>query len=566
MLELSQVQSNVLRGYRQGEAPSHVCYLFLQFKSAKAVRELLLELLPLVTTCASYDAALAGLEPLPGQTIECPTTTLNVGLAYPCLDLLGLGGNARALDERDTDATGAIEAFKCGMKARAAAILGDRGPSAPEQWEPAYRQELHAVLSLSGAQAGGLAQLRERVTAAIAGIAGAELVHEESGSQFEAPYTGKEHFGFADGIAQPEVLGSGIEGFPGDGTPNKRRGWSPVQAGEFVLGQIDESGKVQFGSPLFKHGSFMVFRKLRQHVGSFRDYTQTLAQRRGVSAELIGAKMIGRWPSGAPLVLSPRRDDAKLGADPDRNNDFRYADDPEGERCPFGAHIRRNNPREDPTGPLTPQTKLHRIIRRATPYGAWLPEGQADDGADRGTLFVVINANIARQFEFVQQNWVDGVLSSDRLTLPADRDPLIGSHTAGAKFMIPSSSRRKPPTMAWDLPNFVTTRGGAYFLLPSVDALYDIAHDVRWPNQEDPCGSGQPDEGETCRPDPSAAPEPEPETGPSPEPAPTSETAPSPETAPTSETAPSPETGPSPETAPPETAPPEAAPKPERAR
>src|SRR5690606_23788925 len=96
-----------------------------------------------------------------------PTTTLNVGLAYPCLDLLGLGGNARALDERDTDATGAIEAFKCGMKARAESILGDRGPSAPDRWEPAYQRELHAVISLSGATPSDLAQLREKIAAKI---------------------------------------------------------------------------------------------------------------------------------------------------------------------------------------------------------------------------------------------------------------------------------------------------------------------------------------------------------------------------------------------------------------
>lgn len=491
MLELSQVQSDVLRGYRQGEAPKYVNYLFLRFTDGPAIRELLLALYPRVTSCTDYDAGIpealreaAGPRPYDGAT-------LNIGLAYPSLELLGLGGNARALDERDHEATGAIEAFKCGMKARAADILGDRGPSAPEQWEPAFQDELHAVLSLASSSREQIASLRGEVEAAIEACAGAELVHEETAQHFDGALAGKEHFGFADGIAQPSVLGSGLPGYPGDGTPRKRRGWKPVQPGEFVLGQIDESGRVQFGSELFKHGSFMVFRKLRQHVGRFRDYTRALAARRGTTAEYVGAKMIGRWPSGAPLVRSPKRDDPKLGADPERNNDFRYADDADGQRCPFGAHIRRNNPREDPSGPQTSQTRLHRIIRRGTPYGSWLPEDQADDGSDRGILFIVINADIARQFEFVQQNWVDDVLSSTHLTLASDRDPLIGSQTEGAKFVIPSSSRRDRPLIAWDLPSFVTTRGGAYFLLPSIDALYDIAHDVEWPSHKDPCESGQ---------------------------------------------------------------------------
>ena len=499
MLELNQIQSNVLRGYRQGEAPKFVQYLFLRFASATAIRELLLALYPDITSCAKYDV-LTG--PAPGKrgarATPCPAPTLNIGLAYPAIDLLGLGGNARALDERDHEATGAIEAFKCGMRARATDILGDRGPSAPANWEPAYREDIHAVISLSANEQDQLDALRERVNALLE-AAGDQitLVCVEAGQHFNGDLAGKEHFGFHDGVAQPAVLGSELSSNPGDGTPKRRRGWDPLQPGEFVLGQIDESGNVQFGSPLFKHGSFMVFRKLQQQVGRFRDYTKELGERCGTNAEHIGAKIIGRWPSGAPLVLSPKRDNPKLGRDPERNNDFRYADDKDGTRCPIGAHIRRNNPREDPSGPQVAQTKLHRIIRRTTPYGDLLPPGQPDDGKQRGTLFVVINADISRQFEFLQQQWIDGVLSSTHLTLPKDRDPLVGAQAPGAKFVIPSGSSSKPPVIAWDLPSFVTTRGGAYFLLPSLDALYDIANDVPWPEDGDQCGPQVDDEPST---------------------------------------------------------------------
>lgn len=524
MLEFNQIQSNVLRGYRQGEAPKYVQYVFLRCASATALRGLLRALHEHVTSCAAYDQeADAGgrrrkqlLRPKPGIV-----PTLNIGLSYAALELLGLGGNARALDERDHEATGAIEAFKCGMIARAE-ILGDRGPSRPAAWEPAYREVIHLVISLAANKRKPLAKLRGIVDDAIAAAAGqVTVVTSEAGKHFDGPLAGKEHFGFLDGIAQPAVLGSGLSSSPGDGTPRKRRGWDPVASGEFVLGEIDESGNVQFGSPLFKYGSFMVFRKLQQHVDRFRAYTAQVGQRHGLSAEAVGAKMIGRWPSGAPLVLSPKQDNPKLGADPERNNDFRYADDADGQRCPFGAHIRRNNPREDPSGPQVSQTRLHRVIRRATPYGDWLPDGQADDGKDRGTLFVVINADISRQFEFIQNNWVDGVLSSTHLTLPEDRDPLIGAHTdermptSKGKLVIPSSARRKPPVIAWELPNFVTTRGGGYFLLPSLSTLYDIAFDIKWPANGDACGAGS-SQPSSCASDVETSPTPTPSAAPTP--------------------------------------------------
>ncbi|EDM76509.1 dyp-type peroxidase family protein [Plesiocystis pacifica SIR-1] len=510
MLELAQVQSNVLRGFRQGEAPKFVQYLFLQFASDRACRALIDALYPLVTSCEAYDQARSGAKQDPAKVGPCPVAVLNIGLSYACLELLGLGGNARALDERDHEATGAIEAFKCGMLERAESILGDRGPSAPEHWESGYRERLHAVISLASGDRGSLDTLRGEVDQRLANTAGVALVFEERGQHFDAPLEGKEHFGYTDGIAQPAVLGSGLESFPGDGTPGKRRGWSPLQPGEFVLGHIDESGQVQFGSQLFKNGSFMVFRKLAQHVARFHEYTAEVGRQRGESAEFVGSKMIGRWPSGAPLVLSPRKDNERLAANPKRNNDFRYTDDKDGTACPFGAHIRRNNPRDDPSGPLTSQTKLHRIIRRATPYGPFLPAGQADDGQDRGILFVVINADISRQFEFVQQNWVDEVLSSTHLTIPEDRDPLIATQTAGAKFLIPSGKRNEAPVIAWKLPTFVTTKGGAYFLLPSIDALYDIAKSIEWDQEGGECESGQPDEngGDGCEKSPAPAPEP----------------------------------------------------------
>lgn len=500
MLELGQIQSTILREYHRENAPPFECFVFLRFGEEKGARALIGRLLPMVTSCADVDAG--------------ATCVLNIGLTYPAVAMFGFGGEIRSLDDRDHEAAGTIEAYKCGMEARAEAILGDVDESAPSRWESVYRGgRIHAVLWLTAHTDERLRETLATVDAVVAEATGVERLHYEEAKGFTGKYAGTEHFGYADGIAQPSVLGSKVPAFPGDGTPRKRRGWDALQPGEFVLGQIDESGQTQFRSPFFANGSFMVFRKLRQHVGRFREYVTGVAERSGSTWEAVGAKMIGRWPSGAPLVLSPDCDDPELGADNKRNNDFRYADDPEGLRCPLGAHIRRNNPREDPTGPGTIQSRLHRIIRRSTPYGSRLPEGAPDDGEDRGVLFVVINADIARQFEFVQQNWVNSVKSSTGLTLPADRDPIVGQQLRGrsaGKFVMPSSDRKKGPTIAWGLPTFVTTRGGAYFLLPSLDALWDIAHDRKYDDraackQEEPRPTDvepAPTEAEPRRPSP----------------------------------------------------------------
>ena len=501
MLDLRQIQSNVLRGYRYGRAPKFVHYVFVRFDPAQTAqaRAVLAQLLPLVTCCEAYDNGAAA------------QGVLNVGLAYPAIAMFGYGGQARALDASDDEATSAIEAFKCGMRARARAYLGDDEDSAPDNWEAPYRGErMHAVFAMNAPTEAALQGIVAKVEAALKANPSVRRVHDEAGRHFDGDWAGKEHFGFADGIAQPTVLDAGDEELPGGGTPRDRKGWSRLRSGEFVLGHADELGQVQFQSPFFNNGSFMVFRKLQQHVGRYRAYVQRVAQGNGVSPELVGAKMVGRWQSGAPLVLAPDRDDPELGHDPRRNDDFRYADDPRGIRCPLGAHVRRNNPREDPSGPGTVQTRLHRIIRRSTPYGPRLPLGASEDGRERGLLFVAINANIARQFEFVQRNWVNSVLSSTHLTLPDDRDPLIGAQHGGdraGKFLIQNADRKRAPMIAWDLPRFVTTRGGAYFLLPSLDTLYNLANDVPPPPDQADCPNVE---------SPNARPEARPEPGQSP--------------------------------------------------
>ena len=269
----------------------------------------------------------------------------------------------------------------------------------------------------------------------------------------------REPFGFRDGIGQPAIEGTGIAG------TNPRE--LPLKAGEFILGYEDETGDVV--SPpqpeaLGRNGTFMVIRKLHTRVAAFRQY---LRERAGNAAdeEMLAAKLVGRWRSGAPLALSPERDDPQLGADRNRNNAYMFGHDTRGLRCPFGAHSRRMNPRDSV---IIGEVRLHRMIRRGTTYGPPLPDGNLqDDGVERGLMFAFIGAHLARQFEFVQAEWVnDGKFFGT----PGEKDPMVGSNDGNGQITVPQQPIRRRFA---GLPAFVVNRGGEYCFVPSLSA-------VRW--------------------------------------------------------------------------------------
>jgi deferrochelatase/peroxidase EfeB len=210
-----------------------------------------------------------------------------------------------------------------------------------------------------------------------------------------------------------------------------------------------------------------VFRKLHQRVAAFRRFLRDSA--RGTDGEeLLAAKMMGRWRSGAPLALCPLHDNPELGSDRNRNNDFLYeADDPAGLKTPGGSHIRRTNPRD---AAIAGVARIHRMIRRGTAYGTVLPEGiLEDDGADRGIIFAFVGAHPGRQFEFVQSQWInDGVFFG----AGQDKDPIVGLGGDASSFTVPRRPVRK---RLQGLPRFVITRGGEYGFMPGLKALRWLA-------------------------------------------------------------------------------------------
>ena len=220
---------------------------------------------------------------------------------------------------------------------------------------------------------------------------------------------------------------------------------------------------------LGRNGTYVVFRKLHTKVAAYRQYLRAKAANREQEA-LLGAKMVGRWQSGAPLALSPERDDPELGSDPRRNNDFLYGDDPRGFKCPAGAHARRANPRDALDGEGSVDVRLHRMIRRGTSYGPMLPDGVLeDDGADRGIIFVFAGAHLKRQFEFVKTQWLnDGIF----IGAPSEKDPLVGAGDGTSSFTIPERPIRR---RLQELPPFVVTRGGEYCFAPSLRAMRWLA-------------------------------------------------------------------------------------------
>jgi deferrochelatase/peroxidase EfeB len=209
----------------------------------------------------------------------------------------------------------------------------------------------------------------------------------------------------------------------------------------------------------------MAYRRLEEHVGAFRDFLRQHGGPTTEGQELLAAKLMGRWRSGAPLVLAPEKDDPTLGADYQRNNNFNYAKmDPQGYAVPLGAHIRRMNPRD--TGV---NIQRRRMIRRGATYGPPLPEGAPQDGVERGIAAFVLCASLVRQFEFAQNVWINDPNFHE---LGNERDPIIGNQDGTFDLTIPKRPIRRKIT---GLPAFTTLKGGAYFFLPGIKALRYLA-------------------------------------------------------------------------------------------
>lgn len=435
VLELDDIQNGAIH---PRPSPYVGAYIVLRIDDRRAGRELLRRLIPALADATSP------MDP-------SHQAWVSAGLSFQGLEALGVPQDS--LDSFPLP-------FQQGMAARAAE-LGDVGDSAPENWEkPFGTPDVHVGLSALSPDAARLEPVLARARTAFEELSGVTALWS---LDCHVLPTEKEAFGFRDGISHPAIEGSGI---PGSNPQEK-----PLKAGEFLLGYENERHEL---SPmprpevLGKNGTYVAFRKLHQRVAAFRQYLKANSST-PQEEDFLAAKMMGRWQSGAPLALCPMRDDPELGADPKLNNDFLYQDDdPQGLKTPAGSHIRRLNPRDSD---ISGFARFHRMIRRGTSYGPMLAPGVIDDdGAERGLAFVFVGANLERQFEFVQSEWVNkGQFFHGPV---GDKDPIAGANSGSDHFTIPQQPIRR---RLQGLPAFVVTRGGEYFFVPGLRALHWLA-------------------------------------------------------------------------------------------
>ena len=431
-LELTDIQSNILGSPPWGRA----AYLFLTMVDEQAFREGLTRLLEASGEVGFNSAEL--FEQRNARNTPRLTRALNIAFTWTGLERLGLA--KVHLDSMPL-------AFRQGMAERAD-ILGDVEQWAPNTWQGALGcKHIHVLIAafcMDGDVKDYWREIRTRIEPEAnpdgPDFIGCKVVHEEFGARIWRDGNTYEPFGFRDGVGQPDIEGVGL--------PKPWPKKSVIAAGEFVLGYRDVDGNDQIaaglvGAPfrdLCANGTYMVFRKIEQDVDRFRE--DLVAFERLSGGEDLATRFVGRRRDGTSLAVH----EAAACRDPD---DFDYANDPNGEKCPFASHARRTNPR-------TAESRRHRIIRRGMPYS---------DGSRQGMLFVCLNARIDTQFEFLQSEWCK---KGDFLgTFTEVRDPIVGG---GGTFIDPSQPIPR------SLRSYVTVRGGEYFFVPGVSALGRIAN------------------------------------------------------------------------------------------
>ncbi|MBV9488044.1 MAG: Dyp-type peroxidase [Frankiaceae bacterium] len=422
---------------------------------------------------------------LPGHDIQ--SIWINLWLSFPGLQML----DAPSLDAFPED-------FKQGMAARAS-LIGDQGRSAPDRWQSPFENGAlpHAIVVIAADTNAGIGQGYADVAGILSASGASELLPPQDGHTRPLGFRGREQFGFKDGISQP-----GIKGL----TVSSKSKTDVVAAGEFLIGYPNEDGDVS-GQPSptpppqptpynptpppplqaqlpgwATNGTFVVYRRLQQDVGAFIKFKQERAGALNLTPDTLGAKLLGRWPSGAPMEHVPGegKDIDPAQSDPsehdqavlndDHINNFNYDEDHDGTNVPRAAHVRKSNPRSIQL-PDGDRSNRHRILRRGIPYGDDFVEGEPPYGEqpqpaqDRGLLFVCFQASIARGFEFVQGRWANAPGFQE----PGDgEDPIISQDNDPRVFRLP---RAGATATELSIAQWVFTMGGGYFFAPSLTGL-----------------------------------------------------------------------------------------------
>jgi deferrochelatase/peroxidase EfeB len=441
-----------------------------------------------------------------------PASALQVAFTAPGLETLGVSAPVLA---------GFSPEFLVGMTEESRARrLGDVDNNDPSQWEWGDATNLPHLVVMFFAEPGRLTS----------------LIQDSTGPEWQAGFIemrwlktadldGVEPFGFADGISQPQIdwerrrdpiraqidysnvvaVGEFLLGYPNEYNKYTERPLLEADAASAGLLPAEDAPEK---SDLGRNGTYLVIRQLRQDVRSFWQFVHQQAGGNAGAAQQLAASFVGRTRAGDPLVSMQKEPIPGIGPDPEqiRQNQFTFEQDRAGNGCPFGAHVRRANPRNTdfpgrPTGfarlrtilgfgpkgfrdDLMSSVRFHRILRRGREYGPeLLPENALAPGPpnepERGLHFICLNANISRQFEFLQNAWIASTKFSG---LTGESDPLLGNRAKlpgcpdTDDFTAPREGNLRRRLSG--LPQFVTVRGGAYFFLPSLRALRYFARAV----------------------------------------------------------------------------------------
>ncbi|HSQ28407.1 MAG TPA: hypothetical protein VLN49_01070 [Gemmatimonadaceae bacterium] len=488
-VDYRDVQGLVRFGYRH---MTEAMYVLVRVKDARAARVWL--------RSAPITSAVTMTPP--------PSAALHIAFTAPGFQALGVPASVLA---------GFSAEFLAGMTSEnRARRLGDVGSNTPVAWDWGGSTSTvpHlVVMFFSEPDSGGVEAFMRRT----AGPSWYDAF-DELRRLGTADLDGREPFGFADGLSQPEIDWEQRR----DATADQLDYGNVAALGEFLLGYRNEYGKytdrplIDAGptaadvlpaedapekKDLGRNGTYLVMRQLRQDVRGFWQYVSAHAGGNAVDADALAAAFVGRTRDGDPLVPTSAHVIAGTGTTPDqvRLNQFTFDNDPTGARCPYGAHIRRANPRNadypgHPTGlrklmatlglgrqafleDLMSSVRFHRILRRGREYGPGLSPQDAllpapPNDPERGLQFICLNANISRQFEFLQNAWIMNTkfsgMTGESDALLGNREPIPGCADTGG-FSRPGDGtvcRRVSK-----LPQFVSVRGGAYFFLPSLRAI-----------------------------------------------------------------------------------------------
>jgi Dyp-type peroxidase family len=350
----------------------------------------------------------------------------------------------RLLKATQSDVLIRDEAFNVGMLKRAPSVLSDKTDSS--KWCVGGPDDPVDVLLIVAANDEKAVFDRADSLSASASRFGLTATYREPARRMDD----REHFGFRDGISQPKVLGYDADGELGPGN--------------FVFGYPQQPGSDPF-SPVIDprgitdNGSMLVFRRLAQNVLSFRKFCMDESARLapqwpGLTQDHLAALLVGRWPSGAPIKAGQTKDPG--GSQPDNSFDFR--DDPDAVSCPFGAHIRKVNPREGPKD-VRP---VPRMLRRGIPFGPAFDT--APEVSNRGLAFLAFQTSIKSQFEFLTLHWMNSEAN------PAPENDIVVGRSDGVRVMKVPGPQGPIEVSASDM-SWIVPTGGAYLFVPSRSGL-----------------------------------------------------------------------------------------------